>query len=170
MEHLDWQLSSAHNRLVRCLGGKLTPQLCRPVAAVQALALCDTTSTRWQHTYLASFSLKSIVYILHMLHTWQHTLIPVILVIFTSYHLSSLIRLYHSALLGFLSPFLRQCPSPVLSQTTRQVGRDRKKKTNTGRGPNPDGINVECLKTTTWQWALHRRFQRKSNISFQNGP
>lgn len=164
MEHLAWQLSPAHNRLGRCMGGKLTPQLCCPVAAVRALAPYDTTSTRWQHTYLASFSLKSIV------HTWQRALLPVILVVFTSYRLSSLIRLYHSALLGVSNPFPQRMPFPNL-QPAKQTGRQtQKKKPNTGRGPNPDGINVECLKTTTWQWALHRRFQRKSNISFQNGP
>lgn len=72
---------------------------------------------------------------------------------------------------------LRECKTqslalPLLtpSQPNRQVGRHRKRP-NTGRGPSPDGtLNAECLKTTTWQSASHRRFQRKSNISFQIGP
>lgn len=68
---------------------------------------------------------------------------------------------------------LRECKTqslvlPLLtpSQPNRQVGRHRKRP-NTGRGPSPDGtLNAECLKTTTWQSASHRRFQRKSNILF----
>lgn len=66
----------------------------------------------------------------------------------------------------------RLCPpTPILIHPNRQVDRNRKKKkANIRRGPSPDGIlNAECLKSTIWQWALHRRFQRNSNISFQNG-
>lgn len=99
---------------------------------------------------------------------------------FASCHPSSPTLLYFSALLsGFPHSFslsLRESPpilraTPPYIQPAKQTGRQTQKRPNTGRGPNPDGtLNAECLKTTTWQWALHRRFQRKSNISFQNGP
>lgn len=61
--------------------------------------------------------------------------------------------------------------SPPYVQSAKQTGRQRQKRPNTGRGPSPVGpLNAECLKITTWHWASHSRFQRKSNISFQNGP
>lgn len=87
---------------------------------------------------------------------------------------------YHSALLSIFfhsCPLsLRECPqilstAPPHIQPAKQTGRQTQKRPNTGRGPSPDGtLNAECLKTTTWQRASHRRFQRKSNISFQNVP
>lgn len=89
--------------------------------------------------------------------------------------------------LSHLPSFISQRSSPISSSLihipsvpntaspyihpAKQTGRQRHKRPNTERGPSPVGpLNAECLKITTWQWASHRRFQRKSNISFQNGP
>lgn len=54
------------------------------------------------------------------------------------------------------SSILNTTPPLASNQPNRQVGRHRKRP-NTGRGTQ----NAECLKTTTWQKALHGRFQRK---------
>lgn len=67
-------------------------------------------------------------------------------------------------------PSIHSTASPYI-HPAKQTGRQRHKRPNTGRGPSPVGpLNAECLKITTWQLASHRRFQRKSHISFQNGP
>jgi len=85
---------------------------------------------------------------------------------------SSPTLLYFSALFSSFPSLFPTSPSESPLPTNPKSSALLPHTVNGQKRPNTGtGLSTDCtlLKTTTWQWASHRRFQRKANISFQNG-